>query len=249
VPGLHAGCERGGIGTAKSAGLDAPRIGSALADPDRAVTRGSMRVIALPIGILVSIALGYGTAHAQAQSYEPIRADSGLTGSYISKTGRGGGGALFEIKYLVHDQIAVGARAEAQVMFGGSFGGEQTKMDMAAVAAVLAKGEYYLTTSTVRPFIGLAFGVYDIGSQSITAGPMTAAIDQKAGRYFGVAPQLGVDFGRLRLAATYNKIVGADIEIHQQIGDVDHVDQFTQSYFAFEMAIRWGGERRQPTTP
>ena len=208
-----------------------------------------MRVIALPIGIFVSIIVATGTAHAQAQNYDPVRADSGLTGSFISKTGRGGGGALFEIKYLVHDQIAVGARAEAQVMFGGNFGGDETHMDMAAVAAVLAKGEYYVTTSTVRPFVGLAFGVYDIGSQSITAGPMTTSVDQKAGRYFGIAPQLGIDLGRLRLAATYNKIVGADIEIHQTIGAVDHVDQFTQSYFAFEMAIRWGGDRRQPTTP
>jgi hypothetical protein len=40
---------------------------------------------------------------------------------------------------------------------------------------------------------------------------MTAGIDQKAGRYFGIAPQIGVDLGRLRLAATYNMILGADI--------------------------------------
>ncbi len=198
----------------------------------------------LACGLLV-VCAWTAVARAQAQNYEPIRVDSGLTGTYVGGSGRGGFGAVVEPKFLVHDQIAVGARLEAAVMFGGNIGSDgDTKMDMGAAAAVLAKGEYYFTTSNVRPFVGLCLGMFDLASQSIAAGPMTASIDQKAGRYFGVTPQVGIDLGRLRLAAAYNAILGADIEVHQMVGNTMQTASFSQNYLTFEMSFRFGGQRR-----
>ncbi len=162
----------------------------------------------------------------------------------MSASGRGGFGAVVEPKYAVHDQISVGLRLEGAVMFGGSIGNDgSTSMDMGAAASVMAKGEYLFTTTSVRPFVGLGLGMIDIASQSISTSQSNASIDQKAGRYFALAPQIGVDLGRLRLAATYNAIIGADIEVHQMVGGMDQKASFSQNYLTFELGFRFGGGR------
>jgi hypothetical protein len=150
----------------------------------------------------------------------------------------------------VHDNVAVGARFEGQVMFGGKIGNDgDTKVEMGVVAAGLLKGEYLLGRSAVRPFIGFGFGVFDMISQSVAAGPSTAAVDQRAGRFFGVAPELGIDLGRLRLAATYNMILGADIEVRQMVGNVEQTASYSQNYLSFEMSFRFGGARKRLVAP
>ena len=200
------------------------------------------------IGALAAIYLAFGTtdAHAQAERYQLFRVDAGISGSYASAFGRGGFGAVAEPKFMVHDNVAVGARLEGEVMFGGNIdtGGDDVSMEMAAVAAALLKGEYLYGYGTVRPFGALSLGMYDIGSQSVGAGGGNASVNQKAGRYFGVAPQLGVDLGRVRLAATYNRILGADVEVTQTVGDVQQTASFSQSYFTFELSFRFGGARK-----
>jgi outer membrane protein X len=191
-----------------------------------------------------------GTASAQAAHYDPIRVDTGLIGTYVMSNSRGGFGAVVEPKFNLHDNIAVGLRIEGAVMFGGDFGQDgDVKVDMGAVAVALAKGEYLLGQGGVRPFVGFGVGMYDIVSQSVEAGPMTTGVDQKAGRYFGISPQLGVDLGRLRLAATYNTILGADIEVRQMVGGVEQTSSFSQNYFTFELSFRFGGRRRVPRAP
>jgi len=203
------------------------------------------------IGIATAVALAGASsdAFAQAAHYDPLRFDSGLAGSYVGASGRGGFGAVFEAKFLAHDRIGVGARVDAAVMFGGNIdAGGDVSMDIGAVGAVLAKGEYYVTDGGVRPIVGLALGMYDIAGESVAAGNMgTASVDQTAGRYFGIAPQLGVDLGRVRLAVTYNLILGADIEVHQMVGTVEQTASFSQNYLSGELSFRWGGRRRPGT--
>lgn len=201
--------------------------------------------IALSIAITVSC-LASGRAEAQSKNYQLFRLDTGVSGTYASSFGRGGFGAVAEPKFLIHDRVAVGARFAGAVMFGGSIdtGGDDVSMDMAAVATALAKGEYYVTLGGVRPVVALGLGVYDIGSQSVGAGGGNAQVNQKAGRYFGVAPQLGLDMGRLRLAMTYNMILGADVEVTQSVGGVEQTASFSQSYFTFELGFRFGGGRK-----
>lgn len=205
----------------------------------------------LVIAALTCAALVTGTeaAHAQAQNYQPFRFETGLTGTLLPSTGRAGFGAIFEAKLNVHDQIAVGARFEGAVMFGGNLDEDDVTISIGALASTLLKGEYYLTTSTVRPFVGLSLGMYDIVSQTVESSDASTAIDQKAGRYFGVGPQLGFDLGRLRLAATYNLILGADIEVRQQVGTPsESVSEYSQNYFTFELSFRFGGARK-PSPP
>lgn len=211
-----------------------------------------MKQLGWLVGIAASTVIaGTTSAHAQAENYQPLRFDSGLAGSYVSASGRGGFGALLEAKFMAHDNVAVGLRFEGQAMFGGSVGNDgSVQIDLGAVAAMLAKGEYYVGKGSVRPFVGLSLGVYDIASQSISAGPNTAGVDQKAGRYFGIAPQVGLDLGRLRLAATFNAMLGADIEVTQMVGNAEQKASFSQNYLTFEMSIRFGGGRKHvPLVP
>src|SRR5262245_7275063 len=199
-----------------------------------------------PSLVALFICASAALAHAQAEHYEPIRVDGGISGTYTNASGRGGFGAVVEPKFLIHDHVGVGARIEGAVQFGGSFGNDEISMSVAALAATLAKGEFYPTLGTARPWVGLGLGMYTIVSQDVSTGMSMATVDQKAGRYFGIAPQLGVDLGRLRLAATYNLILGADIEIRQTVGGAPQTSSYSQSYFTFEMTFRMGGRRKAP---
>lgn len=189
---------------------------------------------------------GAREARAQAKSYQPIRVDVGLAGAYTPSYGRSGFGAVLEAKLNVTDNISAGLRFDGVVSFGGSFGEDDTSVSIGAAAASLLDGEYFFTTSALRPFVGLGFGLYAIASESVDAGPNTG-VSQIAGRYFGIAPSLGVDIGRLRLAATYNLILGADIEVTQNVGMPNETQtSYGQSYILFELSFRIGGAKKPP---
>ncbi len=118
-----------------------------------------------------------------------------------------------------------------------------------AVVGIGAKGDYYLTTSVVRPFVGLGLGWYKIteGSQSVSTGASSAAIVQSAGAYsgFGVAPQLGINLGGFRLAVTYTKLLGGNrVMVTQAVGAAPVETKLATSFFAFELGGTFSGGRR-----
>ncbi|MFT3692158.1 MAG: hypothetical protein QM831_03390 [Kofleriaceae bacterium] len=204
---------------------------------------------------LVLFLLSSSISHAQAVHYDPLRFDSGLIGIYAPGDGRGGFGASEELKFNVHDQVAVGLRAEASVQFGGNIntGNGDTSISIGAVAALMAKGEYFFVPrGSVRPFAGLMLGIYDIAGESVDASNNgNTSIDQKAGRYFGIAPQIGIDLGRVRFAVAYNAMIGASIEVEQQVttgGEPTHTS-YSQNYFSFEMSLRFGGREHAALDP
>jgi len=201
------------------------------------------------VAVVFACALaGARDARAQAQNYQPIRLDVGIAGAYTPSYGRAGFGAVLEAKFNATDKIAAGLRFDGVVSFGGSIGPEgSTSVSVGAAAATLLDGEYFLTTSSVRPFVGMGLGLYAIASQSIEASDSNTSVSQVAGRYFGIAPSLGIDLGRLRLAVTYNLILGADIEVRQNVGmPNEELTTYGQSYVLFELSFRIGGARRPP---
>ena len=191
--------------------------------------------------VLALLLVHTADAFADGEHDDPIRIVAGLTGSSVAVSDRDGAGMVVEIMTMVRDNIAVGGRVEVAVMFGGHVGQDQLAMDVAMAACGLLKSEVFLSDTTVRPFVGFGVGGYTIGSQTIASGPTTAAIQQQTGRYFGVAPQLGVDFGRLRLAVTYNAILGASLEVHQTVGTVQQTTTVSQNYVSLELSFRFGG--------
>ena len=195
--------------------------------------------------VLLGLLLGE-PAFAESEHYEQIRVDAGMTGSSVGVSDRNAAGFVAEIKVNAHDNIAIGGRVEIAVMFGGNVGAEELPFGLAAAA--LAKGEYLLGTGPVRPFAGIGAGLYSMGSHTIVSDPDGASgISTTSGRYFGVAPAAGIDVGRLRLAATYNAILGTSVEYRQTSGGVEHRQTLSQSYLSLELSFRFGGGRKSVT--
>lgn len=203
-----------------------------------------MRAIACVITLAVPLA-----ARADSSRFEQIRVDGGLTGSWVGVHDRNGSGMVVEIKSMITDQLAIGGRVEVAVMFGGLVG-DDTRLDVAMAACGLIKGEYFLADGPVRPFVSLGAGGYTIGAQSVSDDASGTTVHQQTGRYFGVAPQVGIDIGPVRLAATYNAILGASLEVHHMVGTgTEHVEHVSQNYLSLELSFRFAGGPRKSSAP
>jgi len=196
------------------------------------------------LGVLVVVTASHAAAHAEAEHYENVRLDAGITGSTVGISDRNGSGMTVEIKGMAHDNVAIGGRVEVAVMFGGIVGADEAPLDVSIAASGLLKAEYLFGNAMIRPFLGFGAGGYTIGSQTIAAGPNRDGIDVRTGRYFGVAPQIGIDIGRVRLGATYNAILGAYLELHQTIGNVEQTQRLSQNYLSLELSFQFAGGRK-----
>lgn len=186
---------------------------------------------------LLLLLIAAGPAYA-----DDIRVDFGLTGSSVGVSGRDGTGLVTEIKGMVNDNLAVGGRVEMAVMFGGHVGQDELPLDIAMAACGLVKAEMYLAPGQIRPFVGLGAGAYTIGSQTIDSGPNTAGITSRTGRYFGIAPQIGIDLGRVRLAATYNAILGASLDVYDTT--TMRTSSVSQNYLSLELSFQFATGRK-----
>ena len=192
-----------------------------------------------------ALTLAPRAASAQAENYQPIQVGLGAGVAMATGIDAYGPSASLEVKYNVHDRVAVGARFDGAAMLGGGLGeGSNVSVGQRAAASFLAKGDYYFTDAPVRPFVGLGVGLFYFGGQDFSSSSSSANIDQKAGRYFGVAPQVGIELGAFRLAATYNALLGADVEVTQSVGTGEQTADISQNYFTFELGVRIGGKHR-----
>jgi len=212
-----------------------------------------MKRSALPI--LAILAAGMApAARAQAPSYQPVRVDLTFYGAYAPADATSwGGGVAIEPKYNATDHLAIGLRLEAaafvtqdvKVSSASGTGSTNVSQGARAVTTLLAKADYYLTSSTVRPFVGLGAGLYRIGggSQSVSGG--TVVQTAQSFRGFGFAPQVGVNFGAFRLAATYHAVMGGDMVVTTQAVGATAPDtvKLSKNFFAFELGGTFGGGR------
>lgn len=189
---------------------------------------------------LASVLLLAASTHAIAD--REIRVDAGMTGSVVGTSGRNGAGVVGEIKAYANDMLAIGGRVEVAMMFGGVVGEDELPLDIGMAACGLLKAEYYVLPGTFRPFGALGAGAYTLGSQRIESGPNTSGINTQTGNYFGVAPQVGVDLGRVRLAATYNMMVGASLE-YTETGPTTQRNRLSRNYFSLELSFRFGARK------
>jgi outer membrane protein W len=198
-------------------------------------------------------------ARAQAPSYQPIRVDLTFYAAYAAADATAwGGGVAIEPKFNVTDHLSAGLRLEGAGFVTQdvkvSSGGTSANVSQGArgVAAFLAKADYYLTDSTVRPFVGVGLGLYRIGagSQSVSSGAGGATVVQTASSFrgFGFAPQAGLNLGGFRLAATYHVITGGDMVVATQaVGtSVPTAVKLPKNFFAFEIGGTFGGNRTAP---
>ena len=182
-----------------------------------------------------------------APNYQLFRTDVGFGGATILDQEAYGGNISIEPKFNALDNLALGARVDVMIGGGGDLGGEGeddgVSVKQHVAVGTMLKADYFLTRGSVRPWVGVGLGRYAIvGQDADTSGDVE--VKQNAGSYFGVAPQVGVELGGFRLSATYNKILGAEVEVRQQVGGEIEKKKYSQDYVTFELGFRIGGRRR-----
>ena len=194
------------------------------------------------IGLFVVLSLCSLPALADERKQDLLHVDSGFGGSWAYGMNAFGIHGVAEPKIFIFDELAIGLRVDAGAQFGF---GLETGGDGAEVEAVLqipvaqlVKVEYYLGKDGFRPFVGAGVGNYTMVLQSVSTASQIPAVSQGVGNFFGVAPQIGLDFGGVRLAATYNYILGGEIIVQQQVGDPK---EFRRDYIGLELTFKtWG---------
>jgi hypothetical protein len=168
-----------------------------------------------------------------------FKADGGLHGGFsFGELKMYGIGGSLEPKVFITPQISAGVRFEGTALFGGSFSstGQDVSASASAVAAITAKGEYYLKDEGTRPFFGLGMGYYTIGSN--TGG--TEGVSISAGNHFGLSPQIGVTFNNFRLSGIYHVVTGKDL-VSVSAGDPVEI---SRNYMVIELGFRIFGSNK-----
>lgn len=177
---------------------------------------------------------------AQSKNYRLIRVDLGLTGAYSPGDLKSAGlGAYIQPMVNIHDFVSVGLRFEGDLLVGGNIsnGGSQFEVGGTAVASYLAKGEFTLSKTAIRPFVGMGMGMYKLGSIGLNSD---GGASVEAGRHFGVMPQVGINLGHFRMALAYNAIAGKS----QFDASILELNEVSRNYFTFELAMSIGGGRK-----
>ncbi|MCY1082158.1 hypothetical protein [Archangium lansingense] len=176
---------------------------------------------------------------------------SGMGGVWGYGTQSYGFGVVVEPKWNITDWLAVGTRVDVGLIFGGRIvPSGTTSIALGASVGTLIKAELLLGSSGVRPFVGFGGGTYVIAGQSVSAGNGGAGISQTGGQFYGIAPQLGIDFGGLRLGVTYNHILGADIVIEQNVSLGVQAERLPRNYVLLELTgrvLKFGGSEKRPS--
>lgn len=153
--------------------------------------------------VLALVATGL-FVNAQSTAFKPVKVDVAF--GYASPSGKGAkGGMLFAIepKFAITNNITVGLRGEGAIMAQAEIDqatGELKSGSVKANASYLATGDYYLTTSSFRPFAGVGAGIYSVAGA--TADQNTGEV--QAGKKFGFMPRAGFEAGHFRTAIEYN---------------------------------------------
>jgi hypothetical protein len=193
--------------------------------------------------VMLSILAMPGRAVA-ADNYRLFRFDLGGVYTQSYSTGDKGGGLLLEPMFNVTDQFSVGFREEITFAGGGSYGESGASFSVRTQSTSLAKGEYYMLTGPLRPFVSVGAGLYRIAAMSMQDNRDQSTITELGGSYFGVAPQLGVELGVFRMSILYEAILGAYAESKQVVttGAAPKVlERKSLNYIGFEISFRIGG--------
>jgi hypothetical protein len=123
-----------------------------------------------------------------------------------SGTGVGGtkAGATFTIEphYRLSDAFAVGLRVEgAGLAYITNSGSDNSSVNL--LTSYCATGDYYLSNSGFRPFIGAGAGFF---SQQSLAGSNNSVVVVAGATTFGFFPRVGFDAGHFRMSAAYDVV-------------------------------------------
>ena len=180
-------------------------------------------------------------AHAQHE-FKPFKVD--LSTGYAIPGGEGAkGGVLLvvEPKYAVIPNLSVGLRMELAVMARGTVDayGNSADVDVKAAGSYLVTGDYYFTSSTVRPFAGAGLGIYSLAAASVANENTSAGASSK----FGEMIRAGVEISHFRVGLEYNIVPKTQIEmINNSTGDKTTITT-KNGYMGIKVGFTIGGGR------
>jgi hypothetical protein len=190
--------------------------------------------------IVLSFLLLATAAIANAQyEFKPFKVDVSL--GYAIPGGEGAkGGVLFvvEPKYAVIPEVSVGLRIEAAVMARGraDASGTNSEVDVKAAGSYLATGDYYFTSSTVRPFAGLGLGIYSLAAASTEDDGASVS----SGSKFGQMVRAGVELSHFRVGVEYNIVPKTTMEYINSNG-VKTTTSMKNGYVGIKVGFCIGG--------
>lgn len=188
------------------------------------------------------------SATASAQEFKPFKLNISI--GYAQPDGKGGKGGFaysIEPKYGVGDHLDIGIRLE-QAFLAQSITtvGNNTRADVKALTSGLLTATYLLGTGSIRPFVGVGGGVYNIGETDVafttTSGGTVAITDRyyiASANKFGGMVRAGIKAGHLTLAAEYNALASSSSN-----KSLSTVVERKDSYVGFKVGIDLGGGRR-----
>lgn len=193
-----------------------------------------MKKIVLSILLLATVAI----ANAQYE-FKPFKVDVSL--GYAIPGGEGAkGGVLFvvEPKYAVIPSVSVGLRMEAAIMARGrtDANGNNAEADVKAAGSYLVTGDYYFTSSTVRPFAGAGLGIYSLAAASTEDNGASVS----SGSKFGEMIRAGVELSHFRVGVEYNIVPKTTME-YVNVNGVKTTTSMKNGYIGIKVGFCIGG--------
>lgn len=175
------------------------------------------------LGLVALLFASFGFAKAQSEEkeinpnprkFKPFQIEFAVPINFGVEDGSGTGlGFYFAPRYAVTDQIHVGLRmgrfdlGESSIFIQG----DQVEINGINIIPVTLTFDYYFTTEGVRPFVGIAGGMYrrsivdflyqddkvEFSSQNVKVNP-------------GISPQIGINANHFRFSVGYH-ITGESI--------------------------------------
>ena len=193
-----------------------------------------MKKIVLSFLFLASVAI----ANAQNE-FKPFKVDVSL--GYAIPGGTGSkGGVLFvvEPKYAVIPSVSVGLRMEAAIMARGrtDANGTNVEADVKAAGSYLVTGDYYFTSSTVRPFAGAGLGIYSLAAATTENNGASVS----GGSKFGEMIRAGVELSHFRVGVEYNIVPKTTME-YVNVNGVKTTSSMKNGYIGIKVGFCIGG--------
>lgn len=175
------------------------------------------------ISLIIALIFCNGLLVKAQSVYKLFKVDTqlGYATPISSDAYKGGFCLSIEPKFNITDNIAVGLKSEASVLANyNSYDDSYGKFSV--VGSTLLTGEYYLGQKGVRPFLGIAAGLY----RSIIIDSDVEYEYIGAERRFGFAPRLGLQIWHFRLVGELNMVKNAN-------------------YLSVKIGTTWGGGKRK----
>ena len=184
------------------------------------------------------------TMTAAAQEFKPFKVN--LSAGYAPSIGKAAAGGLLlsiEPKYGLSDRIDVGLRYELGLLVKSyTLNNEQGETTLKGASSYLITGNYLLSDTDFRPFVGGGVGLFNILSVNLSdnGGSINSGIS--GGTKFGAMVRAGFKARHFVLAAEYNLIPKTrGILVGSSGANLNY--ESPNAYFGIKLGLDIGGGR------